>query len=155
MNHPMKQDLYLPESLSSIVSQLEKLNSPDAEQLKSIVSKANVSAEDLHPFRFFDHPSEQSYGRTLIYTSKNFMILSISWAPGDFSAIHSHGDTEWGVLCFFGDCEHRLYEEKGNTLRLVKKSIIPEGSPLSPLKGTIFTQWEIIPTNPSRPCMCI
>lgn len=114
--------------LHLIIEEIKSLTECHRGQVSEIIKNSGIEAKDLLPHAYFDHSPEISYGRKIIFKNHQIIVLAVSWAPGDFSAIHSHGDTEWGVLYFFGDCEHRLYEEKGNSLRLVKKSIIPEGS---------------------------
>ena len=59
---------------------------------RQCVLDANLRAEDLTAWADFDHPVEDSYGRRLVYDGGDFEIMVMSWAPGDFSAIHDHGE---------------------------------------------------------------
>ena len=52
----------------------------------------------------------------------------MSWAKGDFTAIHNHGHSEWGAVYFLGDAEHRTYFSKKNELKLMSSEIIKKGS---------------------------
>ena len=51
----------------------------------------------------------------------------MTWNPGDFTAIHNHGVTEWGGVYFFGNATHRLYEFEYGNLKLSRKDIFEKG----------------------------
>jgi hypothetical protein len=42
----------------------------------------------------------------------------MSWAPGDFTAIHNHGHVEWGCVLALGNATHRLYSFENDILVL-------------------------------------
>lgn len=99
----------LPSSLQTIARALEKDRYLKPSDMRRIVLNAEVQQEDLTPWADFDHPVADSYGRRLIYQGDNFEIMTMSWAPGDFSTIHDHGYTQWGCVQVFGPAEHATF----------------------------------------------
>ena len=61
------------------------------------------------PWADFDHPVADSYGRQLVHHGGHFEVMVMSWLPGDCSAIHDHGSTQWGAVQCFGAAEHYIY----------------------------------------------
>ena len=104
-----KDKALLPASLRYIVEQLEGQRELKPAELRRIVLDAKVQAEDLAPWADYEHPISDSYGRRLIYADSNFELMGMSWAPGDFSAIHDHGYTQWGAVQVFGPAEHAVF----------------------------------------------
>ncbi|MEM9135952.1 MAG: cysteine dioxygenase family protein, partial [Cyanobacteria bacterium P01_F01_bin.42] len=80
--------------------------------IKTLVEEANITADELMPWATLDHPLEDSYGRRLVFNSGRFEIMVMSWVPGDFSAIHDHGSTQWGAVQCFGAGDHYTYRLK-------------------------------------------
>ena len=78
------------------------------------------------PWASFDHPVSDSYGRKLVFNGGHFEVMVMSWLPGDFSAIHDHGATEWGAVQCFGSAEHFIYQLSGSRLSS------PESAPYTP-----------------------
>jgi len=99
----------LPLSLQKIAHALEKDRYLKPADMRRIVLEAQVQVDDLLPWSDFDHPVTDSYGRRLIYQGDNFEIMTMSWAPGDFSTIHDHGYTQWGCVQVFGPAEHATF----------------------------------------------
>ena len=95
---------------------------------KEIVQRADVQEEDLKPYADFDHPVEDCYGRQMIYDNGNFEVMTMSWQPGDYSSIHNHGYTQWGVVQVFGNVHHFSFHIKDNELRFSKREILPNGA---------------------------
>lgn len=99
----------LPASLQRVVSSLGATRDLSAAALRRIVVEAGVSATDLEPWRDLGYPAEDSYGRKLVYRGANFELLVMSWRPGAFSAIHDHGQAQWGAVQVFGPAEHACF----------------------------------------------
>ena len=122
----------LPQSLSQLVDQLkhviETTGSLSPVKAKEIVLESKIELEDLMHYADFDHPTEDCYGRKLVCEGEHFEVMVMSWNPGDFSAIHNHGYTEWGVVQVFGDTHHIIYNLKNNNLSFAKKEILRSGS---------------------------
>ncbi|MEA2042082.1 MAG: cysteine dioxygenase family protein [Bacteroidota bacterium] len=94
----------------------------------------NITEEELTGFSNFNHCPSESYGRQELYKADNYGIYVMSWNPGDFTAIHSHGHSEWGAVYFLGNAEHRVYRAEGNTLKLMIAEIIKKKS-IAPVCG--------------------
>lgn len=108
-----------------------------ATRIKELVIQANVQIEDLLPFADFNHPVEDGYGRKMIYDGGKFEIMAMSWNPGDYSSIHNHGYTQWGVVQTFGNAHHFIYQNKDNELRFAIKEILPKGAITKIVNATI------------------
>jgi predicted metal-dependent enzyme (double-stranded beta helix superfamily) len=122
----------LPESLETLKNRIqnaidsnEKIN---AGRIKEFVELADVKKEDLLAYTDFDHPIEDGYGRKMIYDGGKFEIMAMSWNPGDYSSIHNHGYTQWGVVQVFGNAHHFIYQNKDGVLSFSKKEILTTGA---------------------------
>ncbi|MBK8489387.1 MAG: methyltransferase domain-containing protein [Saprospirales bacterium] len=99
----------LPASLQFIANALESLVISTPASIRKIVQEAGVQPQDLEAWADFDHPVADSYGRKLAYDGGHFEIMAMSWKPGDVSAIHDHGYTQWGAVQVFGPAEHATF----------------------------------------------
>ena len=109
---------FQPASIENIAQKIIDIKPKNSYQLKEIVKATPVMREELLPYHNFDHPENESYGRRLIHENSFFCIYLMSWRPGDFTAIHDHGTTEWGCVLALDDFAHRLYKFKNNKLVL-------------------------------------
>ncbi|MFP4366591.1 MAG: cysteine dioxygenase [Bacteroidales bacterium] len=116
----------IPSKVQKLARELEAIDSPDYSFLKETVAGMGFSAKDFNHLASFNHPEDQSYGRHLLYESQRLKIFLMCWAPGDFTAIHDHGQTQWGCVIAMGNFTHRLYNLEGGQLRL--KSAEPFGN---------------------------
>lgn len=121
-------NLNIPNSVRKIIENLKDNFSMNNSKLSEIVHNANVTEKDLLQFSDFNHNPKDSYGRCEVYKTENFGIYVMSWAKGDFTAIHSHGHSEWGAVYFLGDADHRTYFANGKELKLMSSEIIKKGS---------------------------
>jgi predicted metal-dependent enzyme (double-stranded beta helix superfamily) len=117
----------LPASLCNIINRLRTTSVVQPVQLKEIIAAARVKAEDLQPWADYKHPLADSYGRKLVYQDENFEVMVMSWAPGDFSAIHDHGYTEWGAVQIFGPAEHATFTERNGQLETLNRWLVQTG----------------------------
>ncbi|MFW6351206.1 MAG: cysteine dioxygenase [Bacteroidota bacterium] len=130
-------------SIYRLIKGIENANPGSGRQLAEVVAKHIPEKEEMLPLADFDHPHNQSYGRTLLYHKNNFCIYLMAWNPGDFTAIHDHGTTEWGCVYAFDDFTHRLYTLKENLLTLksdkkfLKSSIARIGSDTVHMMGNM------------------
>ena len=127
MNKPdlPKSILRLTNLLEEALVTNEKLSPAKA---KELVVEANVQLEDMMLYADFDHPQEDCYGRKLVHDGGNYEVMVMSWEPGDYSSIHNHGYTEWGVVQVFGNTHHLIYHVKDEELRFSKKELLPAGT---------------------------
>jgi len=127
----------LPKSIQTIIYELEKQNQNlDNKALTQIIKKVEISKDEFLKYAKFDHCKTESYGRNIIYQSQNFGIYVMSWSPGDFTGVHGHGHSEWGVVCFLGDADHRTYKANGKKIKLETSEIISEGT-VAPVCGDL------------------
>lgn len=122
----------LPQSLARLVSMIDHALA-DNERLsplkaKELVLAADVQVDDMALYADFDHPINDCYGRKLVYDGGRFEVMVMSWNPGDYSSIHNHGYTEWGVVQVFGNTHHLIYNLKDESLSFAKKEILTEGA---------------------------
>lgn len=99
-----------PDSLSRLIASLQEETLLTPEAVKQLVLNAKISAKDLMPWSDFNHPIDDSYGRKLVHFGGHFEVMVMSWMPGDFSAIHDHGATQWGAVQCFGSAQHYIYQ---------------------------------------------
>ncbi|MEL6158623.1 MAG: cysteine dioxygenase family protein [Cyanobacteria bacterium J06554_11] len=78
--------------------------------IKLLLQTIQISEQTLMPWADFSHPVTDSYGRKLVFDGGHFEIMVMSWRPGDVSAIHDHGSTQWGAVQSFGEADHYTYQ---------------------------------------------
>ncbi|MEM7374342.1 MAG: cysteine dioxygenase family protein [Bacteroidota bacterium] len=122
------QTQFLPNSLSTLITNLSQNNCSTVSEIVAYVRDANVHYEDLLPWADFDHPAEDSYGRKLVSHGPNFEVMVMSWRPGDISAIHDHGMTQWGAVQVFGPAEHASFSIQGNTIKTLSRTTVKSGT---------------------------
>ena len=128
-----------PSSLQSLIDNIRRQPSLSPELAVKLVANASITAEDLEPWRDFNHPIEDSYGRKLIYAEDGFEILAMSWAIGDYSAIHDHGVAQWGAVQCFGAAEHNVYRFVDSQLTLVDRDRLSPGT-INPVDSNLIHQ---------------
>lgn len=122
----------LPTSLSRLVdligNTIEAEGKLSPKRAKEVVLEADVQLEDMMEYADFGHAVEDCYGRKLVHDAGNFEVMVMSWEPGDYSSIHNHGYTEWGVVQVFGNTHHFLYNLKDEKLSFAKKEMLASGT---------------------------
>ncbi len=119
-----------------LIQEIEVCKEMNSGKLIDVIHSARLSKEEFEPFSDFSHDPGLSYARTRLYEGRNFNIYLMSWAPGDFTAIHSHGLTDWGAVVFFSGVSHRLYEVTETHITLKDASSVPEGL-VAPVNGNL------------------
>lgn len=119
--------LSIPTSLQRLIDLLE--NNPNLNPLKAkqLVLSANVQVEDMMVYADFDHPTEDNYGRKLVFDGGRFEVMVMSWNPGHYSSIHNHGYTDWGVVQVFGNTQNINFCIKNGELQIAKKEVLQPG----------------------------
>ena len=100
----------LPVSLQCLIFLLSQTKHLTSDRVYQSLLHANVNQSELMPWATFDHPITDGYGRKLVYDGGYFEIMVMSWIPGDVSAIHDHGQAQWGAVQCFGQAIHTVYE---------------------------------------------
>lgn len=108
----------LPDSLQNLIFLLSQTSNFTTNGVYQSLLQANVKQDDLMPWATFDHPVTDGYGRQLVYDGGYFEIMVMSWVPGDVSAIHDHGQAQWGAVQCFGQGVHSIYEFADRTIHL-------------------------------------
>lgn len=117
----------VPECLQALVSSLNAGETVDPRRAAALLTALDVTLDDLAPWFAFDHPVEDSYGRKLIAGGPNYELMLMSWAPGDYSAIHDHGLAEWGAVRYFGPADHAVFDEREGLLTLRERMTLRAG----------------------------
>ena len=100
-----------PEKLQWLILSLQSANAELTPlQIKCLLQTIDISEQALMPWADFNHPVTDSYGRKLVFDGGHFEIMVMSWRPGDISAIHDHGSTQWGAVQSFGKADHYIYQ---------------------------------------------
>lgn len=143
----MEQQTLLSGNIRRLISGIESSNIRESDTLIELLEKSGLNSGDVENFRNHHHDPLLSYGRSIVYEGSHFVIYLMSWAPGDFTAIHSHGLTDWGAVLFFTEINHRLYELKGNSIYLVSKSVVPAGTIVA-VQGDLIHAMGNLTANP-------
>lgn len=107
----------LPQSIQHLIQSLSSRRYLTPQLARQFILSANIQPEDLSQWETYNHPIVDSYGRKLVYDGGYFEIMVMSWMPGDFSAIHDHGFTQWGAVQCFGTAKHITYQLKDHILQ--------------------------------------
>lgn len=119
----------------------------NAKKAAEVLKKAELKIEDLVPFADFTHPPKDGYGRKMVVLDDRFEIMVMSWNPGDFSAIHDHGYTQWGAVQVFGNVMHNIYTNAGGVFKLSKQEILPKGS-IAKVNNALIHQMGNVTSEP-------
>ncbi|MEL6441500.1 MAG: cysteine dioxygenase family protein [Cyanobacteria bacterium J06621_8] len=116
----------LPQSLQSLIGQLSQSSYLTPKGVYQSLVRSRVTQDDLMPWATFNHPVTDGYGRQLVYDGGYFEIMVMSWLPGDVSAIHDHGHTQWGAVQCFGSGTHTVYRLQSSQLSTIAEiSLFP------------------------------
>ena len=117
----------LPLSLQALIRTLEAEQELTPRRARDLLEQADIKAEDLLPWADFDHSSQDSYARHLAFDGGFFEMMVMSWTPGDYSAIHDHGHTQWGAVQVYGPAEHAVFLEQDNELKTLSRTPVKPG----------------------------
>jgi predicted metal-dependent enzyme (double-stranded beta helix superfamily) len=123
--------------IQHLINDIANCPAMDNKTLSHILAGKKLSGTDFKDFETYDHPVCHSYGRQLIYDYGSFKILLMSWAPGDFTAIHNHGYTEWGCVFFFGEATHRMFKIENGQLSITQSDVFADGF-VAPVCGDLI-----------------
>ena len=103
--HPRQQSV-MPACLAGLLESLEHSTGFEATDAAAMLAGLSIEAADLAAWHDYGHPVQDSYGRLLVQRGANYELMVMSWLPGDYSAIHDHGQAEWGAVRYFGCADH-------------------------------------------------
>jgi SAM-dependent methyltransferase/predicted metal-dependent enzyme (double-stranded beta helix superfamily) len=118
----------LPVSIQNIINEIREHRNEMTPQLaQKILINADVKVEELKFWENYDHPFVDSYGRKLLFADSFFEIMVMSWSPSDISAIHDHGNAQWGAVQIFGAAEHATFLVQDNSLVTISRQVMKPG----------------------------
>ncbi len=106
----------LPRSIERFVMTMQKHGVDSPLSARNMLADSGIEEDDVLPWAEFEHPATDGYGRRMVHQGANYELMVMTWLPGDFSAIHDHGATQWGAVLCLGDAEHATFTHKGNVL---------------------------------------
>lgn len=121
----------LPACLQEIVNALITMDTMHAKAVRQIVIDAKIQPEALMSWSDFDHLAADSYGRRLVYDGGFFEMMVMSWRPGDISAIHDHGYTQWGAVQVFGPAEHATFLVQDDEITCLSRTLLKPGQAMA------------------------
>jgi predicted metal-dependent enzyme (double-stranded beta helix superfamily) len=102
--------LPLPPPVADLLHAVERAGDLTPARAAALLRAARLTPADLTRWQDLRHPAADSYGRKLIGRGPRFELMLMSWAPGDYSAIHDHGRAEWGAVRYFGAADHVVFD---------------------------------------------
>ncbi len=117
-----------PTSLEELAADLEARPPATAGAAAKRLAEAVIDPSSLLPFADFRHCPRESYGRRLVGRGGCFELMVMSWAPGDYSAIHDHGHAEWGAVRYFGAADHVVFSLRRGRLGTARRMTTTVGS---------------------------
>ncbi|MBL6755751.1 MAG: cysteine dioxygenase family protein [Planctomycetes bacterium] len=105
----------------------------DGAQVASLL-RAYAAAEDS--WRRYAIFGETSYGRNLIWRSRDFELLLLCWRSGQASAIHDHGDQNCWMAILDGALEEEHFSARDGQLKRGRVKVYDAG-------GVAFIRDEI------------
>ena len=125
---PQSKSSVIGSTLSQLIQRLETTEDINPDRAATLLQEACINPKDLLPWYDLDHPAQDSYGRKLVKQGRNFELMVMSWAPGDYSAIHDHGIAEWGAVQYFGAADHIIFKEHHGVLTTETRMTMSLGS---------------------------
>lgn len=100
--------------ICTLAAELEANLPLTSEKAAEILRSQGFQQADFLGEGDFNYPKNENYGRKVLYESQHLEILLMSWRPNAFSAIHDHGDIDFGAVQLLGNALHREFSlEKG------------------------------------------
>ena len=120
----------LPFAIQDLIRSLEQETLLTPRLAQELLTRAGLKEEDLSPWADFEHSPADSYGRKLVFDGGSFEMMCMSWNPGDVSAIHDHGYTQWGAVQVFGPAEHAVFLVQDGEVTTLSRAPVKPGTVL-------------------------
>ncbi|MFQ5451489.1 MAG: methyltransferase domain-containing protein [Nitrospinaceae bacterium] len=121
----------LPAALQQLIHWVKSERTMSPHKARDLLLQGDLKMEDLEPWAEYDHPAENSYGRRLVFDGGFFEMMVMSWDPGDCSAIHDHGHTQWGAVQIFGPAEHAVFLVQDGEIKTLNRTKMKAGQVLA------------------------
>ncbi len=117
----------LPRSIERFVVTMQKHGVDSPMSARKMLADSGIEEDDVMPWAEFEHPVSDGYGRSMVHQGENYELMVMTWMPGDFSAIHDHGATQWGAVLFLGTAEHATFSHDGDVLTTNEREAVFQG----------------------------
>ncbi len=121
----------LPFALQDLIRSIQAESDLHPRKARELVIAANLTEDDLMPWADFEHPVRDGYGRKMVFDGGYFEMMVMSWTPGDCSAIHDHGYTQWGAVQVFGPAEHSVFLNQDGEIKTLSRAPVVPGEVLA------------------------
>lgn len=96
--------------IQRLETELEKLQAPTVAELRSALSAAGCTKEDIAPY--VTEPADgRAYGRNVLYRSEHVEAVAIHLPPGTATAVHDHGDSIGCAAILEGSLRNDIYRK--------------------------------------------
>jgi len=117
----------VPKKVKHLINHIKKEKHFSNNELEKLLNGLKLEYADLEPYHNFNHPEDESYGRFVLYNSPQLEVVVMSWKKGDYTAIHDHGQAQWGAVLIFGQVEHTSFELVNDNLIISKLETLKDG----------------------------
>jgi len=117
----------IPETLHYLISEILEEKQINADRVAEFLKRTDIKEHELTDFVNFNHSEKESYGRNIIFDGGFFKLMLMSWNKNDYTAIHDHGQVEWGAVKSFGEMINLEYDYEDGILNLSKNEILKKG----------------------------
>lgn len=114
----------LAPSVAKLIEKIEATPKLTILSAIKLVEEAGITEADIEEFIIRDYDNADCYGRTMVYDGGRFELMVMTWRPRNYSAIHDHGYTEWGVVMPFHTAHHNIFRLDDMKLSIAKQEIV-------------------------------
>lgn len=125
--------------LAELLAVLQRQRPGNMRALRACVEALAFSKADIAPYAEQPLPPKADYGRSIIHASAELEVIIATWPAGNWSAIHDHGPTEFGVVLPLGPVAHRVYAWRDGALLPVRSETAVAGT-LLPVGRSLIHQ---------------
>ena len=129
----------IPEILKKLIQEIQEEKKLNALRVVEFMQRKDIKENDLIDFINFNHKKEESYGRNVIFDGGFFKLMLMSWRNNDFTAIHDHGETEWGAVRSFGNITNTEFSFENDFLKFLKEETLKTGE-VTPVTNDLIHQ---------------
>ena len=117
----------IPEILKKLIQEIQEEKKLNALRVVEFMQRKDIKENDIIDFVNFNHKTGESYGRNIIFDGGFFKLMLMSWRNNDFTAIHDHGETEWGAVRSFGNVTNTEFSFENDYLKFIKEETLKTG----------------------------